>query len=578
MGHPQPAIVTRLALIAVAAAFGLQAHVRGQIPDRVLYTTSNSHPSSLIPGLGTLRFREFREVSVSPHGDNIAISARANVFSGTDGIVLVNGQVLIREHTTALPWDPSHTWPEASVAINDDGTVAVTAFDLGGDVWVASVPHPLTGPWTIKASNLGRLRGVLGALLTDVHAPRIDWNGEVSFVGGVTGAVCGATRVFYRRGVGEALAKEGVTPLAGPTGTNPLTSLPVGGSFIYSPNVTSDGSHFAYLGGAPGAMVVMDGVPVAASGWPLAGSGFTDPVRRLFGFDLGANGKLVTWGSNRGNNVLDTRPDWVAVDGAVVALSDTNITSTSSDKWFRGALGSHTFKDAAINGYGDVAINGYTGTFGSRGPEVLVANDLEIARHGDPLDLDNNGVYDENATISTFVRIVEYDYRGFVTCLVAFNAPGPIGSGTALMKFHAGVNYVRWICEGEINSTGQGAKMQLVGSHFLADDDLEFLIDRLPVHSLGYLLVAPDEGSTANPGGSQGTLCISGPIGRYVNSVATSGTTGTVTLTPSTGAIPSPTGLIPLSSGQDLKFQFWYRDANPTQTSNFSDAIEVRLR
>ena len=33
-----------------------------------------------------------------------------------------------------------------------------------------------------------------------------------------------------------------------------------------------------------------------------------------------------------------------------------------------------------------------------------------------------------------------------------------------------------------------------------------------------------------------------------------------------------------VSSGQAWNFQFWYRDVNPTSTSNFSNGVELTIQ
>jgi hypothetical protein len=41
---------------------------------------------------------------------------------------------------------------------------------------------------------------------------------------------------------------------------------------------------------------------------------------------------------------------------------------------------------------------------------------------------------------------------------------------------------------------------------------------------------------------------------------------------------PTPTGAVSIMAGQTWRFQCWYRDANPTATSNFSDAIALTFQ
>jgi hypothetical protein len=54
--------------------------------------------------------------------------------------------------------------------------------------------------------------------------------------------------------------------------------------------------------------------------------------------------------------------------------------------------------------------------------------------------------------------------------------------------------------------------------------------------------------------------------------VLTSGAAGTVSLVLDLTAVPQPTGSVPALAGDTWNWQYWYRDANPTVTSNFSNA------
>ncbi len=50
---------------------------------------------------------------------------------------------------------------------------------------------------------------------------------------------------------------------------------------------------------------------------------------------------------------------------------------------------------------------------------------------------------------------------------------------------------------------------------------------------------------------------------------------GAATLPIDLAGTPIPTGVVSISAGQTWNFQAWYRDANPTPTSNFTDAVSV---
>ena len=75
-------------------------------------------------------------------------------------------------------------------------------------------------------------------------------------------------------------------------------------------------------------------------------------------------------------------------------------------------------------------------------------------------------------------------------------------------------------------------------------------------------------------GGSQGTLCLGGNVGRFNMQIVNSGPSGAFEIDVDTTNIP---GLPPsnVQAGDTWTFQGWYRDANPSNTSNFTDAVRV---
>lgn len=127
-----------------------------------------------------------------------------------------------------------------------------------------------------------------------------------------------------------------------------------------------------------------------------------------------------------------------------------------------------------------------------------------------------------------------------------------------------------------LNSTGQAATIAAFGSTSLAQNNVRLSVDDLPAFSFGFFITSVDAGFVANPGGSQGNLCLSGEIGRYVGpDIFQAGTDGSASLDIDTGMIPQPSGLVAAAAGDTWRFQAWYRDANPAPTSNFTSAVAI---
>ena len=78
---------------------------------------------------------------------------------------------------------------------------------------------------------------------------------------------------------------------------------------------------------------------------------------------------------------------------------------------------------------------------------------------------------------------------------------------------------------------------------------------------------------------SQGALCLSGSIGRFVGQgqVQAANIFGEIALSVDPSSLPGPHGFFSAQPGQSLYFQAWYRDLNQTSTSNYSSGATVRF-
>jgi hypothetical protein len=119
--------------------------------------------------------------------------------------------------------------------------------------------------------------------------------------------------------------------------------------------------------------------------------------------------------------------------------------------------------------------------------------------------------------------------------------------------------------------------MAASGSELVADDTLTLMAFQLPEDEFGYFLASTTQGFVANPGGSQGDLCLGGSIGRFVGpgQVLNSGDFGVVSLEADLGALPTAGGPVQAQPGETWNFQFWHRDG---PANNFTDAIAVTFQ
>ncbi|MEZ6015512.1 MAG: hypothetical protein R3F49_10385 [Planctomycetota bacterium] len=131
------------------------------------------------------------------------------------------------------------------------------------------------------------------------------------------------------------------------------------------------------------------------------------------------------------------------------------------------------------------------------------------------------------------------------------------------------------------NSTGAAATIEARGNLLAASNDLDLKALDLPQNSFGYFLTSRTTGALVGAGGSQGTLCLGGNIGRYVGSgqIQNSGAAGSFGLVLDLTQTPTPTGLVPVAAGETWHFTAWFRDSvSGTSTSNFTDAVSLTLQ
>ena len=129
-----------------------------------------------------------------------------------------------------------------------------------------------------------------------------------------------------------------------------------------------------------------------------------------------------------------------------------------------------------------------------------------------------------------------------------------------------------------LNSSGMSATIAAIGSDRVAGRRVRLEAASLPPQTFAYVLVSRTQGLTQQPGGSTGTLCLGGAIGRYAGDVTGTGMAGRFAMEVDVFAVPQPMGSVAVQAGETWSFQAWFRDANPTVTSNFSDGVSVLFR
>ena len=177
------------------------------------------------------------------------------------------------------------------------------------------------------------------------------------------------------------------------------------------------------------------------------------------------------------------------------------------------------------------------------------------------VDLNGDGLFDApGERIEIYDESVAATNLGSPKAVVVIEGSGPIGSSE---------------CTAVANSSGGPAEASAFGSVSVAANDVVLRASQLPVNTVGYFLVSQTSGFNAQPGGSQGNLCLGGQIGRFAGDVLSSGPGGQAEFAIDLTGVPQPTGAVPVAAGSTWRFQAWFRDANPSVTSNFTDAVAI---
>lgn len=133
-------------------------------------------------------------------------------------------------------------------------------------------------------------------------------------------------------------------------------------------------------------------------------------------------------------------------------------------------------------------------------------------------------------------------------------------------------------CSAVPNSTGAAGALTAWGSELVADNEFELRASSLPVNTFGLYIVSQVQDSVPMAGGSTGTLCLGGQVGRFNTLIFNSGLLGENATSIDLTQIPTPQGPTAVAAGDTWNFQCWHRDANPTATSNFTAPVSVTFQ
>jgi len=403
-----------------------------EAPITAVFSTIVGHPSANVPDL-PWQFATTAGVERpyrSPDGTKwIILSDTNNPTATADQVILVGTvggsfSVVAQEAFTQLPEGDIIGIPGDQLGINDAGQW-VFSTNTDGATTSDEVVVKWDGTQFVTVAREGNLVPAFPpedniTFGTSSHSTSIQNDGTVSFFSNIAGATTATDSVHFTDDGATILAREGVTvPTSQGNGTTFPYDLFATGTNAVGLSLNASGTSFSAMIDLVTAPTTEDRTNVVDNdvkiqeGFVVPSSGFTsvvssgDPNMNF----MESNGDWFAKGTN-----VDGQ-DWVVRNGVVVAATGDELIPASGLFWGDASL-ADTFISAAGNNNGDYVIGGVF-----NGPplanQALVINGTTIvARENDPIDLDNNGVFDDGYFIRSFEANKMFMTNTVIYCVV----------------------------------------------------------------------------------------------------------------------------------------------------------------
>ena len=342
-------------------------------------------------------FQGFDRPYRSPDGSLWIISADTDLDTSMDEVIIVGngvtGNVMVQEGTPA-GWTGGENVGliDRNLGINNAGQFAF-ATNTSGTVQDEYIVKYDSGAFLAAAQEGAAVPGFAGEVFgATLDSALILNDGTVGFRGTSTvGNLPTDQDDFLFLGT-TAVAQSGVTI---PGGTA-LTWQVFDSQDFYA---SADGSHYIIQGDLTGTtaddIVVVDGTIKIQEDSVI--SGLTSPVLSIDEVFMSSNGDWMS----RGNND-DSAEDWLVMNGNVVAKTGDPVPGVAGE-FFSDAVFGDCFFHMVTNNNGDYIFGATTTNSDPEKDAVLVLNGVEvILRQGDPVDLDGNGIFDDDAYLDVF--------------------------------------------------------------------------------------------------------------------------------------------------------------------------------
>lgn len=377
---------------------------------RVLCSNIPGAASSIVPGPSGWAYRPGVDIStsmpravVSPDGSHWALvawckqggSERLGIVHGT-GMTQGGNDLLVRVADASHVAGRTVDEVAPSVGVNDAGQVVYAGSLTGTTIDDAFLVRWSGGTRTEIAREGQQVPGMSSGVVFGAAVDSANITGSGGAVFRATLGGSGSGQVWLRSSSatsGVVLAQSGVTS----PGSQPMSPSQTISSFVFDQCVGDMASSStlvrAKLNGpaATDQVAVYGNTVVAQEGAVLPGSAFTSLVSLLtpqgWGVSISPDGsRWAVLGSNADNE------DWVVVDGVVVATTD-DVVAPGESITFDDTSYSACFESVGVNNLGQVALASRTSTGGDA---VVLVGERVLLRTGDGVDLNGNGVPDDN--------------------------------------------------------------------------------------------------------------------------------------------------------------------------------------
>ncbi len=397
----------RGALVALVASAGGVA--RGDID--VIYTKIPASSTSVVPGALDLagapvatNFRAFEDIRVSPDGTRWIMRGRTQLGSDLETTVLegsgLTGTTLVQEGQP-VPGAPAGElfdfFGSRVGQFDDTNKFAFSARARGGATATAQKVL-LWEPGVGVSLRYQQGDAITGLLDTTVSGDEIVGNstgaihllndGRIGAHDPTVGNVASSRRpALYYKGAGAGaivgFQQTNVTTVLGLGGSGPQVWTTLSDTF----QTTPDGARWLTTGriGTTDVFAV-DGQVVLQQGQPVLTSSIVADA--FFQTTLSSGGSWSVRGDIPGDD------DFAVVNGELVAKTGDAITPGAAENW------GVAFQSLTNNDFGDWVIAGDTSNPDPAVNAVIVMNgNRVILREGDPVDVDGNGLFDDNAFV-----------------------------------------------------------------------------------------------------------------------------------------------------------------------------------